>query len=127
MNEKTASGSILPAVIRGALIGAAAGVALVALSALFLQKQWLDIGSLPYINIAIKLISAAAAAAAACYKANDKALIRGMAASACYMVLSFVIFSLISGSFELNTALLLDVLICAGVGLLFGILHNLRT
>ena len=127
MNEKTAAGSMLPAIVRGSLIGSAVGVALVALCALFLQKQWLEIGSLPYINIAIKLVSAASAACIACIKAKDKALIRGMAAAACYMLLSFVIFSLISGGFELNTALLSDVLICAGAGAIVGILHNLRT
>ena len=127
MNKEKAAVPALLKIIKAALIACALGVALVALCALFLQKQWLDIGSLPYINIAIKLVSAASAACIACIKAKDKALIRGMAAAACYMLLSFVIFSLISGGFELNTALLSDVLICAGAGAIVGILHNLRT
>ena len=126
--ERTANNSnMLLRSFAAALIACACGVALVALSAFVMQKQWLPFESLPYINIGIKLVSAAAAALISCRKASDRAPLRGALSGALYMAVSFVIFSLICGSFELSSALLFDLLICAGVGFVIGILHNLKS
>ena len=62
METKSNSSRMPLVLLRSALVGSALGVALVALFALVLQKQWLGIESVPYVNSAIKIVSAAAAA-----------------------------------------------------------------
>ena len=114
------------AVLRGALIGTAAGVALVALSAFILMKQWLGAESIPYLNAGVKVIAAGIAALCAVRRSESGNILKGAAASGLYMLLSFIVFSLISGEFGFNTGLLFDMAMCLLTGAIVGIVKNLR-
>ena len=111
---------------KGALIGTAAGTALVALFAFILLKQWLGPESVTYINLGVKAVSGAVAALIAVRSAGERRPIVGAAAGLLCMLLSFVVFSLISGEFAFDTALLTDLVICAAIGAVVGMLENLR-
>ena len=125
--EKKKRSAVMPAVLaRAAFTGTALGVALVALFALILQQQWLGMESIPYVNTSIKLISAAAAAIMAVKRANDHTLLWGAAAGGAYMLVSFIVFSLISGRFSFSLGLAADFALCMTAGVVIGIIRNLK-
>ena len=124
MGTAKAKGSLPINVLKGALIGAAVSVALVAAFAFVLLKQWLSAESIPYVNVGIKAVSAAAAALAAA--AGERRALKGALAGVLYTLVSFAVFSLISGRFELDAALLSDIAICGAVGAVTGMMRNLR-
>ena len=126
MEKARANKGMFPVSLRAALIGTALGTALVALFALILQKQWLGMDSIPYVNSGIKIVSAAVSALIAVRKAPDHTLLWGAAAGGLYMLISFVVFSLISGSFSLGTELICDITICLLAGAVMGIIRNLK-
>ena len=126
METKSNSSRMPLVLLRSALVGSALGVALVALFALVLQKQWLGIDSVPYVNSAIKIVSAAAAALIAARKAESRTLLWGAAAGGLYMLISYVVFSLVSGSFSFDTALVSDLAMCMLAGAITGVVRNLK-
>ena len=59
--------------LKGALAAAVLSVALVAAFAFVLQKQWLGMGSITYINTGVKVVSAVLAAFIAARAAQSRA------------------------------------------------------
>lgn len=123
--EKTAGRSSFIRMILAGIAGCAASVVLVVLFAFILQKQWLPSSAIPYINMGIKLVAAAAAALIAALSAQSRAPLRAAAASGLYMVLTFLLFSLFSGSFSPGWGNLLDLAACMLAGLITGMAVNL--
>ncbi|MCR5809246.1 MAG: TIGR04086 family membrane protein [Clostridiales bacterium] len=113
-------------VIKASLIACALSVALVVAFAFVLQKQWLGIGSVGYINTGVKVISAAAAALIATRGASKGTLLRGALAGGAYMIITFLVFSLLSGEFRMGTGTLTDLLMCVLGGAVIGVIRNLR-
>ena len=114
------------ALLRASLIAAAASVLLVVIFAFVLQKRWLDLDSVKYINAGVKAVSAAVAALIAVRAAGSKAPLWGALAGGAYMLVTFLVFSLLSGSFSLELGLLTDLAVCMLAGAVTGILVNLK-
>lgn len=108
--------SLFRSVIFAALLGVAVSLALTILFALALQKAWLDTGALPGFTIAIKVISAAAAACFAVRGYGQRAWLTGALAGLVYAGLAFLIFSILSETFVFTWGILSDL----GIGLLSG-------
>lgn len=124
-DNSSPKGNMWLAALRGALAACALSVALVALYALVLQKQLLGVNSVGAANIIIKLLCAAAAALIALVGCKRRAMLWGMISGAFYIVLTFAVFSLISGSFSPDAGTLADVLMCMLCGAVTGIVKNL--
>ena len=124
-SEKAGRGFVIP-VIRAALIACAASVLLVAVFAFVLQKQWLDMSAVPYINAGVKTASAMIAAFYAVRRAESRSMLRGLLAGGLYALVTSLVFSLIAGSFSPGKALLTDIAMCALCGAVVGIIRNLR-
>ena len=112
--------------LKGAAFSSVLSVALVALFAFVIMKQWLSLNSLVYINAGVKILSAAFAAFIAARAAEKRAPLWGMAAAGMYMLVTTLVFSLLAGEFKPNTALLTDAAMCVLAGALTGMLVNLR-
>ncbi len=110
----------------GALAASAAGVAFTALFAFIMQKQWLGIGSVIYVNAGIKVVCAVIAAIIALRKIDRGALLYGALSGALYMLISFIVFSLISGSYSVGKGLFTDLLMCMLAGCITGMVRNLK-
>lgn len=98
---------------------------LTALCALLLQNQTLGIESIKIINPVIKSVSALAAALIAARKIKQKSWLAGLVAGFVYSLLSFLIFSLLSGDFGIGTGTLLDLIMCSAAGMTGGIVRSL--
>ena len=112
-------------VLTAALIATVVSVLLTVAFAFVLQKQWLGMESISFINTGIKIISAAAAALIVCLRAPSRAPLKGALASAAYMALAFLLYSLLSGGFRFETGILIDLAMCALAGAITGMLTNL--
>ena len=107
-----------------ALAAAAISVALVALYAFILQKQWLGVETVGYANTAVKLICSAAAALIAA-RAGSRPWLWGAVSAGVYMALTHVVFSMIAGSFSLDSGFFTDLGMCMLCGAVVGLLKNL--
>ncbi|MBO4562473.1 MAG: TIGR04086 family membrane protein [Clostridia bacterium] len=125
METKSRNAS-LRAVIRGALIACAASVILVIAFAFALQKQWLGMESINAVNTGIKVVSALTAAAIAARSVKSRTLLWGALAGGAYMLITFLVFSLLSGKFSLSLAVAADFAMCMLGGAIVGIIRNLR-
>lgn len=123
-SENDNKGSMLFKSLRSALAACAVSVALVALYALVLQQQWLDAGTVGTANTVIKLLSSAFAALLASRGAG-RAWLWGAASAGMYMLLTFMVFSMLSGDFSLGLNVLSDLGMCMLCGAVTGMLKNL--
>lgn len=118
--------SIWLVIIRSALTACAVNVLLVMAFAFVLKNQWLGMDSIRFVNPALKVLSAALAGFLASIKAESKAPLWGAAAGGAYMIVSFLIFSLISGSFTFGGLLFADIGMCLLTGAIIGMIVNLK-
>lgn len=123
--ESKKDNGILRGTIRGALTACAASTALIVAFAFVLQKQWLGVESIRFINPAVKVVSAAVAALTAAGKRNDKLMLRGTIAGGAYMAAAYVVFSLFSGVFTFDAALLTDLAMCMLSGAIVGAVKSI--
>ncbi len=114
------------AAVRGAVIACAISIGLVAAAAFVFQKQWLGMDSIPYVNTAIKAISAVIAALIAAKQAKEKTLLQSALASLFYILMTFIVFSLITAKLSINVSLACDIAMCVLAGCIVGIIHNLK-
>lgn len=118
--------SIILSLLKASLAATAASVLLIVLFAFILQKQWLGIDLIPYINIAVKVLAGILASIIAIKCGAWRAPIMGAAAAGLYMLLTFIMFSLFAGEFKIGLSLLTDVLMCMAAGAAAGIVSNLK-
>ena len=98
-------------------------VALIVIFAALMWKQVAGVELIPIVNAAIKVIGAAAAGFFAQRGCGSRAWLFGGAAGLIYAMLAYAVFSILSGSFALNMAMLSDM----GIGLLAGMLCAMVT
>ncbi|MGN0800158.1 MAG: TIGR04086 family membrane protein [Christensenellales bacterium] len=110
--------NMLIEILKGGLLASVLSVALIVLYAFLLWKEILPAGSMPIVNAAIKVISAAAAALLAVRRCAKRRWLYGAAAGLLYAVLAFMVFSILSDTFVISAALLSDF----GMGILSGML-----
>ena len=103
---KAANAPAVLTLLKAAFIGCVVSVALIVI-----------------VNAAIKVIGAAAAGFFAQRGCGSRAWLFGGAAGLIYAMLAYAVFSILSGSFALNMAMLSDM----GIGLLSGMLCAMVT
>ena len=108
----------LLSMLKGALLATALCLLLVLLYALALKQGWLKTASMPAVTPAIKVVGAAFAAVIATIGCNGRRWLLGGAAGLAFSLLSFMIYSILSSTFELSLSVLSDM----GIGLLAGAL-----
>ena len=120
---KAANAPAVLTLLKAAFIGCVVSVALIVIFATLMWKQVVGVELIPIVNAAIKVIGAAAAGFFAQRGCGSRAWLFGGAAWLIYSMLAYAVFSILSGSFALNMAMLSDM----GIGLLSGMLCAMVT
>ena len=120
---KAANAPAVLTLLKAAFIGCAVSVALIVIFAALMWKQVVGVELIPIVNAAIKVIGAAAAGFFAQRGCGRRARLFGGAAGLIYEMLAYAVFSILSGGFALNMAMLSDM----GIGLLAGMLCAMVT
>ena len=118
---KAANAPAVLTLLKAAFIGCVVSIALIVIFAVLMWKQVVGVELIPIVNAAIKVIGAAAAGFLA--QRGCRAWRFGGAAGLIYAMLAYAVFSILSGSFALNMAMLSDM----GIGLLAGMLCAMVT
>lgn len=112
------------------LVGAAAAfilsLVLTAAAALLLQKQVIPVSAVHIVNPAIKALSALAAGFFGTKRFQRRRWLFGGAAALLYIVVTTLVFSLLSGGVHLGKGNLVDLAMCAFAGSVGGMLRSLR-
>ncbi len=120
---KAANAPAVLTLLKAAFIGCVVSVALIVIFAALMWKQVVGVELIPIVNAAIKVIGAAAAGFLAQRGCGSRAWLFGGAAGLIYAVIAYALFSILSGGFALNMAMLSDM----GIGLLAGMLCAMVT
>ncbi len=113
-------------ILRAALTSCAVNILLVMGFAFVLKNQWLGMDSIRFVNPALKIVSAALAGFLAAHSASVRATLCAAAAGGAYMTVSFLVFSLISSSFDPGWLLAADIGMCTLTGMITGMIVNLK-
>lgn len=120
---KAANAPAMFTLLKAAFIGCVVSVAMIVIFAALMWKQVVGVELIPIVNAAIKVIGAAAAGFFAQRGCGSHAWLFGGAAGLIYAVIAYALFSILSGGFALNMAMLSDM----GIGLLAGMLCAMVT
>lgn len=112
-------------ILKGALIASVLSIVLILIYAVALMQGWLDEASMPVVNSVIKALCAAAAALLAIRGCGRKKWIIGAITGAVYIVMAFVVFSILSGQVSFSVAVLSDLLLGVLAGMLTAMLSGL--
>lgn len=108
--------SMFMVVAKGALLGVALSLVLLLLFSLALDREWVQLKSMRTATIAIKTLSAVAAAVFALKKYKGRAMLTGVLTGIAYACLAFLFFSILAEQFSFSIAILGDF----GIGGLCG-------
>lgn len=122
-NEKSPARGL----IGGVLLAFALSFALVALSALLLYKQVIGENLVTVIDPIIKAASALLAGLVGSRGFSSKRWLFGALAALIYIVLSLLVFQLLSGGISLSKGMLTDLLMCAFSGMAGGVIGSLSS
>lgn len=109
----------------GVLASMLLSVMLVALSALLLQKQVLGFESVSIVNPIIKSVCALAAALIGTARFEKARWLWGALCGMGYIVLTTLLFGLLSGELQITGANLADLAMCAFAGMIGGMIRSL--
>lgn len=118
--------SVWLVLLRAALTACAVNVLLVMAFAFVLKNQWLGMDSIRFVNPAFKIVSAVIAAFITARRADSRAPLWAALAGAAYMAISFLVFSLLSGSFAVSGLIFADLGMCLLAGAVTGMIVNLK-
>ena len=114
-------GNVALELITASIIAVLISLILILLGALIIKWLNLSDGWLMPINQVIKAVSLLAGALIA-FKDRRKGWLKGLALGVIYVILAFLIFSLIAMTFKIDISLLWDLLLGAGMGLICGVI-----
>ena len=112
--------------IKGAVWGLIVSVASVLVFAIIVKQTGVEENVISAVNQIVKTVSIFVAALMSVKCRGEKKLLTGMLGGAIYVVLSYLVFSLIEGAFGEPTLLLADLALGIVVGLLVAILLGKR-
>ena len=107
-----------------ALLASALSLVLIMLYALCMYMGWLNIYTVPVANTVIKVLGALTAGLTASIGTDSLRIGKAAAAGAVYILLAFLIFSLLSGAFSMTSQILLDIGMGALAGALVGAVYS---
>ena len=125
MEETAKKGSSVLEVVKALITGIILSLILVLLAALVIKAFNIQTGAIPIINQFIKGISILCGCLIA-FKGKKNNWLRGIITGIAYIALSFVIFSLLDGSFSFGLSLLNDLALGSVTGMISGILSSLK-
>ena len=112
-------------ILKASLIGVVISIILVLLFAFVLKFVDLNSGAISLVDQIIKVISVFIAVVML-NKANDEGLLlKGILTGAVYSIITFIVFSILNGGFNLGIGVLTDIAFSALVGGASAILLNL--
>ncbi len=114
---------LVPAV-KGVLLAIIFTVACILVYALIIKLAGLDETSIPVVNQIIKIIAIVLAAFSANTAKTSQNTLRGLLAGGLYIILGFLIFSLIEGQFGLVPIMLADLLMGIIIGAIIGFIST---
>ena len=110
--------------LRGAIIATIFTIAVILIFALILKNGGVAESSIPLINQIIKILGVCIAALFVVLKGQEKFWICGGMSGVMYIVLGYLVFSLIEGAFGAPLVLLSDALMALIVGAVFSIIFS---
>ena len=125
MENSAKRGAALFEVIRALVIGIILSLGLVLLAALIIKLFNLPNGAIPVINQVIKGVSILLGCLLS-LKNRQNNWLKGMIVGVSYIVLSYIVFSLLDGAFAFGVHLLNDFVLGAVTGLVSGIITGLK-
>ena len=124
-NSKTAEGSsIFLCVLKGVISAIFLSLVGILVFALVIKLAGLVSGLIRPINQVIKGVSIFVGTFIGIRGKKEKALVKGILIGLSYTILSFIIFSVLNGSFAINKSLLFDVLFLSLMGAISGMICN---
>ena len=113
------------AIVKSCLLGIITTLVGVVLFAVVLKFADLSMSLISWVNNIIKAVSIFIMMSILKKTSGDKLLIKAIFAGALYAVLSFIIFSILNGSFSLNLSFIYDLLFAIIVAMIVAIILNL--
>lgn len=111
--------------LKSAIIGVILSIILVLLLAFILKFVNMSDNALSYSNLVIKLISIFVAVLIFSRSNKEKLILKGALLGAIYIIVAFVVFSILNHSFNLGISFLLDILFGLCCGVASGVVINL--
>ncbi len=119
--EKVKTHSAVFEIIKSVIVAVIISLALILLAALLIKVCNIPTSAIPIINQAIKALSVLVACMV-CLKTPQNGWLKGIAVGLAYIIIAFVIFSLLDGAFDWSLKILNDVAIGSVTGALSGII-----
>ena len=119
--EKVKTHSAVFEIIKSVVVAVIISLALILLAALLIKVCNIPTSAIPIINQAIKALSVLVACMV-CLKTPQNGWLKGIAVGLAYIIIAFVIFSLLDGAFDWSLKILNDVAIGSVTGALSGII-----
>ena len=124
--EKVKSRSAVLEIIKSVIVAVILSLILILLAALLIKVCNIKTSAIPIINQVIKGVSVLAACLL-CLKTPTNGWLKGIVVGIVYIIIAFVLFSLLDGAFEFSLKLLNDAAIGTVTGCLSGIIAaNIR-
>lgn len=114
--KSAVANSMAMLIVKAALIASVLTILLIVIYAFILHQGWLSENTVSMANSLIKVIGAVIASLLVVRRCERLAWLYGALAGVVYVLLAFVVFSLLTDTFTLSLALLSDL----GVGFLAG-------
>lgn len=125
------SGAYVLLTFRAALLSCILTAVLVLLLAFTLKWEWIRTEQIHIVNTIIKTLSAGVAGLLCARQIGSRVWLFAGCAGVLYMMLSYVVFSLIERSFSVTAAFASDILmgfvVAASVAALYSLIKNIRT
>ncbi len=112
-------------ILKGALFSLILSLLAILVFAFIIKLTGLSDGFIKPINQVIKVVSILFGCLMAFKKDNEKTLIKGAIIGAVYVVLAFLLFSALNGSFEFSPTIFIDILFGLAVGVISSIILNI--
>ena len=125
MEATSKKGNSVLEIIKALITGIILSLILVLLAALIIKVFNIKTGAIPIINQFIKGVSILCGCLFA-FKGKKNNWLRGIITGVAYIALSFVIFSLLDGTFSFGLHVLNDLALGSVTGMLSGILSSLK-
>lgn len=120
-SEKLSNDNIFFDFVKGIIIAIIISLGLVVLFAFILKGFSLSDSVITPVTMIIKAVSVVVGALVA-VKGNSKGLVKGISFGTIYIVIAFLIFSILAGSFSVGVSGLLDLISAATCGGIVGII-----
>lgn len=123
-NIKIKDNNSLLTILKGALNALIISLVAILIFAFIIKLTSISDALIKPVNQVIKVVSILFGSFMALKKSNEKTLFKGLLIGVCYIILAFVLFSTLNGSFQISSLFVLDIVFGASVGVISAIICN---